>query len=60
MVPLFEYLLCDCSLLYPLFFSLILNESVIQLAKVKSEIALLASKAGSSLQYCYKIKDVFE
>ena len=38
----------------PVIFSLILNESVIELATVKSVIALLASKAGSSLQYCQK------
>ena len=41
-------------------FFFILNKSVIALASVKSIIALLAPKAGSSLQYCHKIPDVFE
>ena len=40
-------------------FCLVLNESVIALATVKSVIAL-AAKLGLSLQYCHKVPDVFK
>ena len=40
--------------------SLILNKSVVALSRLKPVIALLASKAGLSLQYYHKIPDVFK
>ena len=44
---------------WPVIYSFILNELVSTLTSLKLISPLLA-KAGSSLQYCYKIPDVFE
>ena len=45
---------------WPVIFSLLLNESVIESAALKLTIVPLASEAGSSLQNCHKIPDVCE
>ena len=45
----------------PAIFSLILNELVVALPALKSTILPSAAFiTGSSLQYCYKVFDVFE
>ena len=43
MVPLVQNILCHCLLFHLFFFSLILNESVLELSEVKSTVAPLSS-----------------
>ena len=60
MVPLCEHFLWH-QCLFHLFISVfILSDLVVALAALKSPIAPLASTAGSSLQYCHKVPDIFE
>ena len=47
------------SLVWPVIFVLNVNESVV-LVLVKSKILPALFMAGISLQYCYKLPDVFE
>ena len=57
MAPLFQDF-CTIAVSLTCFFSLILNESVEALSALKSTIVLLAASiAGSSLQYCHKVRD---
>ena len=47
-------------LVWPVIFALRLNDLVVAFAALKSTIAPLVYTAGTSLQYCYKIPDIFE
>ena len=48
------------SPVWPFTFASLLNKFVIALAALKTVMPLLATEAGSSPQYCYKIPDDFE